>query len=151
WVSRSGLDTNTCIITAPCLTFAGALGKTRAGGTINCLDAGDFGGGGFTIDESITIDCTGVPAALSVTVGWDGIDINVSHTDVVRLCGLSIEGAGGLAGDGVSVEEVGALHIEQCKIFGFSNYGINFGLASGASGELYVSDSVLSENGIYGI
>src|SRR6266567_9006067 len=76
WVSRAGSDASACTIGAPCATFNGALAKTNAGGLINCLDAGDFGGGGFTIAKSITIDCTGTFAGILVTAaGASGISI----------------------------------------------------------------------------
>src|SRR5262245_59195706 len=78
-----------------------------------------------------------------------GIDISASASDVVRLRGLSIEGTG-LAGNGVSVFQVGALRIEQCKIFGFNGTGIDFGVNPGVGSELYVSDSLISENGTGG-
>ena len=44
WVSGVGDDVNPCSRTAPCKTFAGAISKTAAGGEINCLDPGGFGG-----------------------------------------------------------------------------------------------------------
>ena len=46
WVSGVGDDANPCSRTAPCKTFAGAISKTAAGGEINCLDPGGFGGRG---------------------------------------------------------------------------------------------------------
>jgi hypothetical protein len=149
WVSRFGNDANTCTIGAPCLTFNGALAKTNAGGFINCLDAGDFGGGGVAITKSITVDCMGTFAGVLATAGGFGILINASATDVVRLRGLSIEGAG--AGNlGVFASRVGALRIEQCKIFGFVTVGIGSEVPTGVGSELYVSDSVISENGTTG-
>ena len=44
WVSGVGDDVNPCSRTAPCKTFAGAISKTAAGGYINCIDPGGFGG-----------------------------------------------------------------------------------------------------------
>src|SRR5687768_12498119 len=55
WVSGVGDDANPCSRTAPCKTFAGAISKTAAGGEINCLDPGGFGG--VTITKSISIIC----------------------------------------------------------------------------------------------
>src|SRR5262245_16518498 len=144
WVSRFGSDANVCTITSPCLTFGGALAKTNPGGSINCLDAGDFGGGGFAITKSITIDCTGTFAGVLAINGLvTSIGIATSATDVVRLRGLSIESGA----EGVHVVQVGVLRIEQCKIFGFAIHGILFQVSSGVGSELYVSDSVISENG----
>src|SRR2546427_11288633 len=55
WVSGVGDDANPCSRTAPCKTFPGAISKTAAGGEINCLDPGGFGG--VTITKAITIKC----------------------------------------------------------------------------------------------
>src|SRR5580693_3276071 len=54
WVSGVGDDGNPCSRTAPCKTWAGAIGQTAAGGEIDALDPGDFGA--LTITKSITID-----------------------------------------------------------------------------------------------
>ena len=54
WVSGVGDDANPCSRTAPCKTFPGAISKTAAGGEIDTLDPGGFGG--VTITKSITID-----------------------------------------------------------------------------------------------
>jgi hypothetical protein len=144
WVSGTGSDSNACTRAAPCLTFNQAHNQTFAGGLINCLDPGEFGT--LQITKAITIDCTGTFAAI-LSTGGSGIVINASATDVVQLIGLSIEGAG--VNNGVSVTQVGALHIEQCKIFGFIN-GILMPVPTGVGSELYVSDSVISENGTGG-
>jgi hypothetical protein len=144
FVSGAGLDTNACTRSAPCLTFAQALTQTNAGGLINCLDPGGFGG--LTIDKAITIDCTGTFAGVLVNMG-NGITVNAGASDVVRLRGLSIEGVGVGANVGVAAFQVGALRIEQCKIFGFVSHGVAFPVPTGLGSELYVSDSVISENG----
>ena len=44
WISGVGDDANPCSRTAPCKTFAGAISKTAAGGVIDVLDPGGFGG-----------------------------------------------------------------------------------------------------------
>ncbi len=96
WVSGVGDDANPCSRTAPCKTFAGAISKTAAGGEINCLDSGGFGG--VTITKSITLSCSGVTAGLLVS-GTNAIVINAGAGDRVVLEGLDIEGLGtGLVG-----------------------------------------------------
>src|SRR6266852_5913481 len=72
WISGVGDDVNPCSRTAPCKTFAGAISKTAAGGEINCLDPGGFGG--VTITKSITFSCE-VEAGVLVA-GTNGITIN---------------------------------------------------------------------------
>src|SRR3954451_9966952 len=91
WVSGVGDDANPCSRTAPCKTFAGAISKTAAGGEINCLDPGGFGG--VTIQKSLTISCEGLTGGVLVS-GVNGILVAAAATDVVFLKGLDIEGLG---------------------------------------------------------
>ena len=146
WVSGVGDDVNPCSRTAPCKTFAGAISKTAAGGEINVLDPGGFGG--VTITKSITILADGDVAGVLVS-GTNGILINAAATDVVVLKGLDFEGVGtGLAG--VKFLNGGALHIYNCIIRDFrggspNGWGVLFTPAT--AGELYISDTIISNNG----
>src|SRR5690349_8793287 len=93
WMSGTGDDVNPCSRTAPCKSLAGTISKTAAGGEINCLDPGDFGG--VTITKSITIDCAATQSGILVAAS-PGITINDSgtHTVTVILRGLDINGQG---------------------------------------------------------
>src|SRR5215470_9453775 len=82
WVSGVGDDANPCSRTAACKTFAGAITKTAAGGEINCLDPGGFGG--VTITKAITIDCTGTHGSILVA-GTNGIIVNAGDNDKVVI------------------------------------------------------------------
>ena len=68
WVSGVGDDANPCSRTA-CKTFAGAISKTAAGGEIDVLDPGGFGG--VTVTKAMTIDGGGGVVA-SVLGGGGG-------------------------------------------------------------------------------
>jgi hypothetical protein len=120
WVSGVGDDVNPCSRTAPCKTFAGAISKTSAGGEINCLDPGGFGG--VTITKSLTISCEGVTAGVLVS-SVNGVVIAAGAADVVMLKGLDIEGLGmspqptGL--NGIKVTSAAAVQIEDCVIRNF--------------------------------
>src|SRR5450432_1509282 len=89
WVSGVGDDVNPCSRTAPCKTFAGAISKTAAGGEINCLDPGGFGG--VTITKSMTLNCHEVFGSILVA-GSPGITINALASDKVILRNLQIQG-----------------------------------------------------------
>src|SRR5438105_772821 len=91
WVSGVGDDANPCSRTAPCKTFPGAISKTAAGGEINCLDPGGFGG--VTITKSITIKCHYTEGGVLVS-GTNAIVVNAAATDKVVLRGLDINGLG---------------------------------------------------------
>jgi hypothetical protein len=120
WVSGVGDDVNPCSRTAPCKTFAGAISKTAAGGEINCLDSGGFGG--VTVGKSLTILCEGVVGGVLVS-GSNGVLINAGANDVIVLKGLDIEGLGmttsSLGLNGVKVLAAAAVHIEDCIIRNF--------------------------------
>src|SRR5436853_7548105 len=90
WVSGVGDDANPCSRTAPCKTFAGAISKTAAGGEINVLDPGGFGG--VTITKSITLRST-FEAGVLVS-GTNAIIVNAGVNDTVILEVLDIEGLG---------------------------------------------------------
>ncbi len=89
WVSGDGNDFDPCSRTAPCRTFAGAIGKTSAGGEINVMDAGSYGT--VTIAKAITIDGNGFVAAITATIS-NGVNINGDMADTVTLRNISING-----------------------------------------------------------
>jgi hypothetical protein len=145
WVSGVGDDVNPCSRTAPCKTFAGAISKTAAGGEINCLDPGGFGG--VTITKSIAIYCESVLAGVLVS-GTNAIVVNAAATDIVVLRGLDIQGLGtGLSG--VHILNAAAVHIEKCTIRGFrgsNGSGVRV-VSTAGNPELYISDSHITDNG----
>ena len=144
WVSGVGDDVNPCSRTAPCKTFAGAISKTAAGGEINCLDPGGFGG--VTITKAITISCEAGTAGVLVS-GTNGIIVNAGTNDIVNLKGLDIEGVGtGL--NGIRFLAGAALVVDTCVIRGFTSatgFGINFAPTTVAT--LHVVNSVIMKNG----
>jgi hypothetical protein len=115
WVSGVGDDANPCSRTAPCKTFAGAISKTAAGGTISVLDPGGFGA--VTITKSISIQTD--PAFGSILAsGTNGIIVNASANDDVVLNGLIIDGTGtGLRG--LRILAARSVTITNCLIRGF--------------------------------
>jgi hypothetical protein len=140
WVSGVGDDANPCSRTAPCKTFAGAISKTAAGGEINVLDPGGFGG--VTITKSISVVSDGAIAGV-LTGGTNGFIINAGATDVVVLRGLDIEGVG-TGTNGIRFIAGGQLHVEKCTIHNFAQKGILFEPNSAA--QLFVKDSTIRNN-----
>jgi hypothetical protein len=150
WVSGVGDDANPCSRTAPCKTFAGAISKTAAGGEINVLDPGGFGG--VTITKSITISSEGFEAGVLVS-GTNAIIINAAATDQVVLRGLDIEGLGtGLVGIKV-LGGLAALHVEKCTINNFrgsNGSGIEVAPTLAGTMQLFVKDTIIRRNGSTG-
>lgn len=147
WVSGIGDDVNPCSRTAPCKTFAGAISKTAKGGEINCLDSGGFGS--VTITKSITIDGTGTLAGI-LGASVQGVIINITDsTDsgVVRIRGLSINGAGsGITG--IKIISANKVSIENTVIDGFID-----GITATSTGTtiVLVKDSSIRNNSASGI
>jgi len=145
WVSGVGDDVNPCSRTAPCKTFAGAISKTAAGGEIDALDPGGFGG--VTITKSLTIDGGGGQIASVLVSGTNGINVSAQPTDVVTLRNLRINGVVSATGggiDGIHYASGGDLHVENCYIFGFTGDGIH--VATTGTATLFVTDTFLTNN-----
>jgi hypothetical protein len=143
WVSVNGSDANDCSRATPCRTLSAALVKSASGAEIDVLDSGDFGA--VTLNKSITVLAPGVLGGIQTPAGT-AITINAGASDKVVLRGLTIDGLGtGL--DGVSFVAGGSLYVENCTVNNFGRYGIDFAPTSG-SGKLFVTDTVVRNNGI---
>jgi hypothetical protein len=121
WVSGVGDDVNPCSRTAPCKTFAGAISKTATGGEISVLDPGGFGA--VTITKSITINGEGTLAGI-LAAGTVGVIINPTSTSTVTLRNIDIHGAG-TGTDGIRILNGAKINIENCRIQGFINQGVD--------------------------
>ncbi len=150
WVSGVGDDANPCSRTAPCKTFAGAISKTAPGGEIDALDPGGFGG--VTITKALTIAAEGAGEAGILVAGTNGITVSAGVNDIVVLRGLQIDGGPVSSNslNGVKFNSGAALIVQNCAIRNFTGaapngYGIFFAPTTAAS--LFVSDTVLSNNG----
>jgi hypothetical protein len=141
WVSAVGSDANPCSRLQPCLTFAGALAKTNAGGIINVVDNGGYGP--VTINKSITIQSEGSFAGILLSAGSSGIIINAGDKDSVILRGLSIDGQG-IGGDGIRFMNGLSLTVENCEINRVTEKGINFSPLG--KSQLFVKDTVIRNN-----
>ncbi|HEY0105335.1 MAG TPA: hypothetical protein VGB91_04570 [Rhizomicrobium sp.] len=146
WVSGVGDDANPCSRTAPCKTFAGAISKTAVNGEINCLDPGGFGA--VTITKSIALVCDYTEGGIT-NPNTAAITVNAAG-GIVYLTGIDIEGiAAGTIG--INFIQGSALHIDHCKIRGnnaagsATGFGIRF--APNAAATLYVSDTLIADNG----
>jgi hypothetical protein len=141
WVSGTGDDSNPCSLTAPCHTFAGAIGKTAVGGEINALDSGGFGA--LTITHSITIRAVGVEAGV-LTSGTNGITIS-APAGVVNLIGLDLFSVGSNTGlAGVSILSAAKVFIANSDV---RNYGTGISLAPTSSKmTVTLKDSTVSNN-----
>jgi len=140
WVSGVGDDANPCSRTAPCKTFAGAISKTAASGSISVLDPGGFGA--VTITKSITIESDGTVAGI-LNAGTNGVIVNAGANDVVTLRGLEFNGA--LTGiNGIRFLAGGRLIVEDSSIQGNTTNGIDFSPSTAA--KLLVRNTTISRS-----
>jgi len=153
WVSGVGDDANPCSRTAPCKTWAGAISKTTAGGEIDGLDPGGFGG--LTITKSITLDGGGGQVVSTLVTGTNGITVAAGSNDVVIIRNVRFQGnlgngsSPGTAGlTAIQFSSGAVLSIENCAITGFNSAGI--GASTSANAVLNVINTTISNtaNGI---
>lgn len=140
--ARSGNNANSCDdVNTPCRTLAGALTQVVPGGAVIVLDAGGYGP--VTITQSVTIEAaSGVTAFIHPPSGGDAITINAGTGSVV-LRGLVLNGNAGFGiGQGIVVNSVRSLYIDNCVINGFAGSGI-YALAPNSS--IFVKDTIVRE------
>src|SRR6202048_2763514 len=127
WVSGLGDDANPCSRTAPCKTFPGAYSKTAVGGEIDALDPGGFGT--ISIGHAITIDGGGGQVASILAAGTSGVNVNAGANDNIILRNLRINGVNQYISPGTTGIIFNSGHeltVENCYIFNFASYGIQF-------------------------
>lgn len=147
FVSVKGTNSGNCSLpTAPCRTFAYALGQTTAGGEIRALDAGNYVP--TSIKKSITI--SGPPGAgILRTSAGNAIYIGAGASDVVTLDGLTLNGFNKTATTGVRVNSASRVVIRNCAIRNFSAQGILF-LPTVAT-KFLIENSLITNNGNSGV
>jgi hypothetical protein len=106
------------------------------------LDPGGFGA--ITITKAITIDGSNGNIAGVLVSGTNGITVAAGPNDVVVLRNLDIDGLGtGL--NGIGYTSGAALHVENTRIYGFTQQGIDIAPTAGANA-IYVSNTKLFSN-----
>ena len=149
WVAYFGADSGTCgAATSPCASFAQAVSNVAAGGEIGVLTSGDYGEVQISKSVHITNDGAG-EASVHASAGGFSVNVLAGVGDVVSLRGLVIDGAGIGA---VGIRMVGGQtgHIQNCVIRNFEAsgaYGLAFDGTSGSVAQLFVSDSIVFNNG----
>src|ERR1700682_1861570 len=116
FVSGTGSDGNTgsgCLQTAPCRTFAAAIGVTNAGGQVVALDSTGYSG--FTINKSITIEgAPGQTAFIFVGAGLAGSPVSGASTDIIVLRNIFVDGLGNGSTTGLLHTGAARLEVENC-------------------------------------
>jgi len=97
---------------------------------------------------SITNDGSGEASISGTLGGGDLVIISAGVGDVVSLRGLVIDGHF-VGADGIIIQQASAVHIQNCVIrnFQFNFAGNGISLQSNGNGQLFVSDTVIYNNG----
>ena len=148
FVSAAGSDSNSCTFAAPCRHFQAAVNATSAGGEVDALDPAGYGP--IIIHQAITIEGQGW-SYIAPPESGNGITINAVSGDVT-IHGVSLNGVG-IAGvtHGIVFNSGGSLNVRDSVIRNFSLDGIDFFPTSSTPSELFVSDTLVSDNGQEGI
>jgi hypothetical protein len=153
WVANWGDDSASCgPAGSPCASLQQAHDNVVTGGEIRLLTPGDYGGAkspGLSITKSVTIVYEG-PGEAGILGARDGpaISINAGLSGVVTLRGLTIDGQG-IASEGVLMRSAAAVHIHKGIIRNFERLGggIGISLVPAADTQLFVSDTIIANNG----
>lgn len=139
WISGVGDDVNPCSRTAPCKTWAGAISKTAADGTIDVLDPGGYGS--FSITKGITLNGRGW-ASTTFNGGLTAINVNAPGKDVIiRDLAISGGAAGPCAGGiGINLVDARSLFVSGVTIDNAGTAALNVVPATGNT-NLLVRDS----------
>lgn len=127
--ARAGSDANACDnIATPCQTFTGAVAEVNPGGEVIVLETGGYGP--VTLTHAVTIEAPPGVLAFVHPPSGDAVTVNAGASDAVVLRGLILNRG---TGNGIQVNTVGSLVVEDCSITGFFGNGISVASAGALS------------------
>jgi hypothetical protein len=136
--ARTGSNANSCDnINTPCQTLQAAISQLNPDGDAVVLDSGGYGP--LVISQPVTVEAA--PGVTAFIHPPSGDAITICATGTVTLRGLTLS----VGGNGIKVNCVGTLNVENVSISGFSNAGI-FMLSGG--GRLNVKGTDITSSGI---
>jgi hypothetical protein len=148
FVSAAGSDSNICTnVATPCRHFAAAYALTAPEGEIDVLDPANYGA--LTINQGISVQGHGW-ASLSGVSGSASITINGG--DKINISGVILDGGGVASSTGIQFNgSGGTLTVRDSVIRNFGTDGILFQPNSSGLSQLFVSNTLASDNGQSGI
>jgi hypothetical protein len=150
FVSAAGSDSNNCAnVNTPCRHLAAAYAATAANGEIYVLDPANYGS--LTITGPVSIEGHGW-ASIAPVAGQAAITINApGATDKINIIGVVLDGTNLTGTYGIAFNVGGILTVRDSVIRNFAFDGIFFGPNSSTQSQLYVSNTLASDNGASGI
>ena len=142
FVASYGNDANPCTFLSPCKTFQNAVNVVDPGGEVTAIDSAGFGP--VDINKAVTITSPpGIEAGIAASPAGNAITINAPGA-VVSLRGLTLEGGGTGAYNGISFSSGAKLDIIDCAVRDYQVAGISLGPATGA--QITIAGSYISNN-----
>jgi hypothetical protein len=149
FISAAGSDSNSCTnVATPCRHLAAAYATTAANGEIYVLDPANYGS--LTIIGPVSIEGHGW-ASIAPPSGGNPITINANPGDKINIVGVVLDGTAVANTSGIAFNSGGSLTVQDSVIRNFSGDGINFKPNSSALSQLFVSNTLLSDNSVSGI
>jgi hypothetical protein len=149
FVSAAGSDSNNCInVASPCRHLATAYAATAPGGEIYVLDPANYGS--LTITGPVSIEGHGW-ASIAPVFAQPAITINANPGDKINIIGVVLDGTALPSTTGIKFNSGGSLNIEDSVIRNFTLNGITFLPNSSSQSQLYVSNTLVSDNAGNGI
>jgi hypothetical protein len=149
FVSAAGSDSNNCTnVATPCRHLATAYAATAANGEIYVLDPANYGS--LTITGPVSIEGHGW-ASIAPVSGNAAITISANPGDKINIIGVVLDGTAIANTFGINFVLNGSLTVRDSVIRNFSGDGINFQPFSSTLSQLFVSNTLISDNGSHGI
>ena len=144
FVSAAGNDSNPCTITLPCRNLQAAYNAVAANGQVEVLDPGNYGS--LTITGPVNIQGHGW-AGMSANTGAAITITSLGATDKIAISGVVLDGLGIVGTTGIQFNSGGTLNVRDSVIRNFTKYGIQFEPSSSGASQLFVSNTLVSDNG----
>jgi hypothetical protein len=149
FLSAAGSDSNNCAnVLTPCRHLATAYAATAVNGEIYVLDPANYGS--VTITGPVSIEGHGW-ASIAPVAGQAAITINANTGDKINITGVVLDGTAIANTTGIAFNLGGTLTVSDSVIRNFTDSGISFVPNSSALSQIFVSNTLLSDNGINGI
>src|SRR3984957_13397764 len=150
FVSAAGNDSNNCAtVSTPCRHFANAYAATAANGEIDVLDPANYGA--LTITGPVSIEGHGW-ASIAAVSGSAAITINANTGDNINIIGVVLDGIAIANTTGIQFNgSGGTLTVRDSVIRNFGVDGITFQPDNTGLSQLFVSNTLTSDNGRSGI
>ena len=146
FVSAAGSDSNNCAnVATPCRHLATAYAATAPNGEIFVLDPANYGA--LTITGPVSIEGHGWASIAPVT-DQAAITVNANPGDKINIIGVVLDGTALTGTTGILFTSGGTLNLRDSVIRNVGDYGIDFQPNSSGLSQLFVSNTLVSDNGL---